>query len=121
MNNDNLIDLSKEGLELDKNLKAWYDKKVEALSDEYDIVCKISGHKFSVETLIKTMRKNGWQKKICVLPYFHTKDFRDDGDWSKARTDFEEVIQHVFSKDIKVSIQPLPLTKAEARAEGYTY
>jgi hypothetical protein len=67
------------------------------------------------------MRKNGWQKKICVLPYFHTKDFRDDGDWSKARTDFEEVIQHVFSKDIKVSIQPLPLTKAEARAEGYTY
>ena len=121
LNNDNLIDLSKEGLEADKNLKDWYDKKVKALSDEYDIVCKISGHKFSVETLIKTMRKNGWQKKICVLAYFHTKDFRDDGDWNTAEDEFKEVLEHVFSKDIKVSILKLPLTRAEARAEGYAY
>ena len=119
LNNDNLIDLSEEGLKADKNLKEWYDNKVAALSEEYDWVYKISAHNYSILKVMEEMKRNGWGKKGCILPFFKTKEFKDGGDWKKAKDTFDSYIEHVFDSSYEISTIPLPITKAQAKAEGY--
>lgn len=120
LNNDNLIDLSKAGLEENKCLSAWYDEKEKHLLTEYDWVYKISAHNYLIGKIIECIKRHGWGKKGIVLPYFKTLDQRESVKWESLQKEFNSYVKEILNPaGYKIVVKPLPLTLSEAKAEGF--
>ena len=117
---DNLIDLSEEGLKEDANLKKWYDKKVLNLLEEYDWVYKITADNYSILKVMEEIKRSGYAKKGIVLPYFKTLDHKESEAVKKSEKNSREFIKEFFKPaGFSITIKDLPVTLAEAKAEGY--
>ena len=99
---DNLIDLSEEGLKEDANLKKWYDKKVLNLLEEYDWVYKITADNYSILKVMEEIKRSGYAKKGIVLPYFKTLDHKESEAVKKSEKNFREFIKEFFKFNICV-------------------
>ena len=69
---------------------------------------------------MEEIKRSGYAKKGIVLPYFKTLDHRESDTWEKSKTNFNEFIKEFFKPaGFSITIKDLPVTLAEAKAEGY--
>ena len=96
---DNLIDLSEDGLKQDAKLKEWYDKKVLNLLEEYDWVYKITADNYSILKVMEEIKRSGYAKKGIVLPYFNTLDHKESETVKSSEKNFKEFIKEATSPE----------------------
>ena len=128
---DNLIDFSNDGLKSNPELSKEYEEKKQIflMPDEetgiaeYDWIFKVSALVFSAGKIIDFIRHNGYKKRGRVDIFYNTlkEKHAEDRKIKLYLDNFDEDRKNgVLSDDYIIHLNHLPVTKKEAKAQGYS-